>query len=181
MNKTDKAIKAFEHLKEIINDDKIPKDNIWVNHLGDLVAKYIGKETNNYEYVLRRKSQSHFFRFHLPDQRDIENNYEKDSETAKRFIDSCQNYIKNNGLYKSENHKNNFLGQFDNRSLLTIIITSATALITLGTLIGTYQNKRTESNTITISTILETADSTKKITGTENTNKQIKTDENVNK
>jgi hypothetical protein len=141
MNKTDKAIKSFEHLKEIIENDKIPKDSIWVNHLGDLVAKYIGKETNNYEYILMRKSQYKFFRFYLPDKRDIENYYEKDSEQAKRFIESCQNYIRNNGLYKSENHKNNFLGQFDNKSLLTIIIASATALITIGTLIGTYQNK----------------------------------------
>ena len=142
MNKLNKAITSFEHQKELLNNEDLPKDDIWVNHVADLITLYIGKETSLFEFVVKkRNSRDGFFYYEKPYKDDQFGTYAKDILMAKRLIESCQDYIKNNGLYKPSSDKNNFLGSIDNQTLWAMITVIIPLLFGLGFYVGTFQDK----------------------------------------
>jgi Txe/YoeB family toxin of Txe-Axe toxin-antitoxin module len=156
----DKAILAFENHKKLLDDISVPKDNVWDYHLVDLIGKYIGTETTTYLDTKQKASRDGLFYYNEPYSGDNHDYYSRDVNKAKRLIESCQSYIKNNGVYKAPSKKNNFLGDFDDKTLWVIIPIFTALVWGFGFFAGKYEEK---FNSTSIPTISQPTEPTKQI------------------
>ena len=132
------AIKALEKQKAKIVDKTYYKDNNWIAQTADIVKKYIGNDSSlhqlidDFSFAVRRKGELSGGQ--------ISARFDVKEEAAIRYIDSCIEYIRLNGIIKEP--KINFLQKLSDKVVWAILTSVLAVGFYFGQLIKTYSIDR---------------------------------------
>ena len=124
------AVAALRNHLTVINYQQKDPDYIWLDQLADMVSRYVGPESRQFQGLTAKINMFEYSLRYGPVwvYNSSKRDYEYDPNICKKLIDDYITFINHNGVYEDKSNSNNILGTVDNSTLAAIVIALLSAV-----------------------------------------------------